>query len=48
MADGKIEKIGEPRTIQSRLKDTIFEEFLPSYLQLEDGLLTKKRGKNLV
>ena len=45
MADGKIEKIGEPRTIQSRLKDTIFEEFLPSYLQLEDGLLTKKEAR---
>lgn len=27
MADGKIEKIGEPRTIQAQLKGTIFEEF---------------------
>ena len=42
MADGKIEKIGEPRTIQAQLKGTIFEEFLPSYLKLEDRLLTKK------
>ena len=45
MADGKIEKMGEPRTIQSQLKGTIFEEFLPSYLKLEDGLLTKKEAK---
>ena len=45
MADGKIEKMGEPRTIQSQLKGTIFEEFLPSYLKLEDGLLTKKEAR---
>lgn len=45
MADGKIEKIGEPRTIQAQLKGTIFEEFLPSYLKLEDRLLTKKEAR---
>ena len=45
MAHGKIEKIGEPRTIQAQLKGTIFEEFLPSYLKLEDRLLTKKEAR---